>query len=135
MSILSPHLMGVIAFLLLQGLFALTWESLFQPATLETPWFLGSRKAILVTQVVLGALALIQALRGSRWRQRFVDAVLMAAGVMAAVVALFFLLGPDRLMIGPTDLWPVVLTSAFLLLAPAILAGAFLGGYLRDRKK
>lgn len=129
---LGPAGLGVVAFLALQGLFALTWERLFQPATLETPWFLGSRAAIVVTQATLGLLALGLALRASSWRERFVDFALTTAGVMGAMTALFFLLGPEKLMVGATDLWPVVLTSALLLLGPAILAGTLLGGYLRS---
>ncbi len=132
---LGPAELGALAFLLLQGFFALAWERLFQPASLETPWFLGSRAAIVVTQVALGVLALSLAARASSWPKRFADGALMIAGVMAAIVALFFLIGPAKLMTGPTDLWPVVLVSAFLLLAPAVLAGTLLGGYLKSLQK
>ena len=131
----GPAGLGVVALLVLQLFFALTWGSLFREAELETPWFLGSKASIVVTQVTLAGLVSFLALRGSSWRERFADAGLMIAGVMAAVAALFFAIGPARLMVGPTDLWPVVLASAFLLLAPAIVAGTLLGGYLRDLRK
>lgn len=123
------------AFLALQVFFALTWGWLFRSATLETPWFLGSRPSIVLTQVVFGLLAAIQAARASTWRERFASAALMTGGAMAALVALFLLLGPSNLMVGPTDLWPVVLASSLLLLGPAIVAGALLGGYRRGSKK
>lgn len=122
--------LGVVAFLALQGFFALTWDRLFQPAMIETPWFMGSKPAIVATQAVLALLAFALALRASSWRERFADLGLMTAGVMAAVTALFVLIGPEALMVGPVRLWPVVLASALLLLAPAILAGTLLGGYL-----
>ncbi len=132
---LGPTGLGIVCFLVLQAFFVLTWERLFQPATLETPWFLGSKASIVVTQLALGLVALILALRARSWRQRFTEAGLMTAGVMAAAIAVFFLLGPARLMVGPPELWPVALVSALLLLAPAILAGTLLGGYLARMTK
>lgn len=132
---LGPAGLGVVCFLVLQAFFALTWERLFQPATLETPWFLGSKASIVVTQLAVALVALILALRARSWRQRFTEAGLMAAGVMAAAIAVFFLLGPAKLMVGPPELWPVALVSALLLLGPAVLAGALLGGYLAGLQK
>ena len=55
---------------------------------------------------------------------------MLAFGAMTALAGLFFLIGPERLMVGPTSLWPVVLASAFWLLFPAIVGGTLLGGYL-----
>ncbi len=132
----APFLAGVAAFLACHGLLALAWERFLQPeAALETPWFLASKTGIVATQVALGLVALILALRAASWRNRFNEAGLMAAGVMAAVTALFFVLGPARLLVGPPELWPVALVSALLLLAPAILAGTLLGGYLARTTK
>ncbi len=123
---------GAVLFLLLHVFFALTWERLFPGATLETPWFLGSSRSIVATQVTLGLAAAIGGLRQPAWRERFRNAGLLTFGALAAAAVVFFALGPARLMVGPTDLWPVVLTSAFLLLAPAALAGTLLGGYVRS---
>jgi uncharacterized membrane protein len=123
--------LGAGGFAVLQLFLNLSWELWFQPSTLETPWFLGSPRAIVVTQVALGALGLARALRrGSTWRIRIVEAGWTTVGVMVALTTAFFWIGPERLMVGPTRLWPVVLSSSFLLLAPAILAGTLLGGHL-----
>ncbi len=147
MSLLRPFLrlgpsgLGALVFMGLHLFFALTWGSLFQSSTLEAPWFLGSRASIVVTQAAVGVLALGFAARARGWRERFAAAGLITAGVMTALVAVFFALGPENVMVGPVRLWPVALASAFLLLAPAILAGTLLGGYLhaylppRDRRE
>lgn len=127
---MGPALIGAGLFLLLHVFFALTWDRLFQPARLEVPWFLGSPASLVVTQVATGVVAAVLAIRRSSWRERLRDAALTLAGVMAAAAALFFAVGPARLMVGPPHLWPVVLVSVLLLLTPAILAGTLLGGFL-----
>ena len=124
--------MGAGVFLALHVFFALTWDSLFQPATLRTPWFLGSKAAILVTQVAMGLVALGFAWSAADWRIRLTELSLTIVGAMAAAATLFFVLGPANLMVGPTHLWPVALASAVLLVGPAILAGTLLGGTLHS---
>lgn len=126
---LVPAGLGAGVFLACHGFFALTWDRLFESSVLETAWFLGSKTSIVTTQAALGVAALALAARAPSWRRRLEGFGLMTAGVMVAVAGLFFAIGPGRLMVGPTDLWPVVLVSALLLLAPAILAGTLLGGY------
>lgn len=123
---------GAVGFLALHTAFELGWESLFQPAALDRPWFMASKSSLIATQVTVGLLACGLALREvASWRRRLWEAALLVFGAMSAVIALFFLIGPGELMVGPTDLWPLSLAAAFFLIAPATLAGTLLGGFLR----
>ena len=123
--------LGAAAFLGLHAVFEIGWERLFQPAALDRAWFMASKSSLIATQATLGLLACALAVRDERgWRRRFWEAGLLSFGAMVAVVVLFAAIGPSELMVGPSDLWPLALAAAFFLIAPAILAGMLLGGFV-----
>lgn len=124
--------LGAAVFFFVHGVLELGWQRLFQPAALERAWFMASKSALVTTQVALGTVAMLTALRSpGRWRAWLRDSALLAVGALGAVVALFVAIGPSELMVGPVRLWPVSLAAALLLLGPAVLAGTLLGGFLR----
>ncbi len=105
---------------------------LLGPSALDRPWFLGSRKALATTQLALGLVAAVVAFRRPPlWREWLGSAAYLAFGAVAAMAGLFFAIGPAELMLGPTRLWPLSLAAAAFLLAPAVLAGSLLGGFLK----
>lgn len=124
-------LAGVVVFAALHLFYAATWRRLFAPAALELAWFMGSRRAILVTQAVLFAVAFVGGLRPVPARRRAVEAGSFAAGLVAAMATAFFVLGPERLLVGPARLWPVALLSGGLLMLAPVALGAALAGWLR----
>lgn len=127
--------LGASTFLLSHAVVELGWERWLAPTVLDRPWFLGSRRALVLTQSVLGVVALAVGLRQSRTSGgRVSDAAALAAGVLLALTGAFAAIGPDSLLRGPASLWPVALLSAGLLVVLPIAAGVLLAAFLRPRR-
>ena len=127
-------LLGAGLFVALELLFVATWELWFQPARIEAPWFLGSRKAVIVTQTSFGLASLALGL-GARWpwRRRLEAGSTFAVGAVVAMVVVFSLLGAERLLLGPTRLWPIALAAGATILALPVLAGTLAAGLLSGK--
>jgi hypothetical protein len=116
---------GAAAFASLHFLFSATWDEWFMPHELAQPWFLGSRRSAMVSQILLALLAFLTSIGGRRsWQARLAESAALAGGAVAAMCATFALLGPVRLLTGPARLWPVALGAASLMLVLPIAAGS-----------
>ncbi len=125
----KPLALGAAAFMLLHLGLHLTWDRWFEPARIEVPWLLASRRSVLASQLYVGLMAgLLGVLQPGSWTHRLGDGALLAAGFVGALAVAFFLLGPERLMEGPPELWPVVLGSAVVLFGGPIAAATLLAG-------
>jgi len=104
----------------------------FVEAEIDQPWFLATRKSLIVTQIAFGMAALAISLgRASNWRERFRGGGALAAGALVALAGTFWIVGPEKLMLGSTHLWPLALLAATVLLVLPVLAGTLLGGFFR----
>ncbi len=129
---MAPAIVGGLSFFMLHAVFVATWQTWFTGSALEQPWFLGSRRSIVVSQIALFGVALAVGLMGSgSWLQRFRVGGVFLGGVLGSMACLLFILGPEKLMEGPTRLWPMVLISGLLLVGPAVLVGTWLAGLVK----
>jgi len=97
------------------------WFLLRAPIHAGSPWVLEPNPGIVIALLIhfVGTLLFSFALRpgGSGY-------VAFAAGVAIAVAVMLF-------MVGPGNLWPIVLVINWVFLAPALAVGFATGGFLR----
>lgn len=122
---------GAAVFVLLHLLFSLTWQEWFKPHELAQPWFLGSRRSAIVSQLVLTLLSFLISIGGRRtWQARLAESGALAGGTVAAMCVTFALLGAKKLLTGPARLWPVAIGAASLMLVLPIAVGTLAASLL-----
>jgi hypothetical protein len=115
---------GAAAFLAAHGVEVWLWRSAFAPSGDSTPWFLNSGRAVAFTAAcLLLASAVHAALRRGPQGARgsaVAPGLASAAGAWVAMAAVLAVLGPG-------NIFPIVLAAGALIAAAACTAGAFLG--------
>ena len=116
---------GFGTFVLLHVFFALTWNSLFKWHSVDVPWFLNSGASIVLTLTVLFVVSLIAGLcvHVSR-RTRLLAGLGMWGGANIAMIVVLFVLGPG-------NMWPIVIVMASLLMTPAVALGTALASLVQ----
>jgi len=121
MTWLRNLILGGAAFTAAHALEVYRWRDWFDPSNTSGPWFLNNGSAVTLTSAtVVGAAALSAMLWARSGRQASRSALEVAGGAALAMTITLF-------VVGPGNIFPIVLATGTMILAVSALLGGWLG--------
>jgi hypothetical protein len=121
-SLIVPGVVGFLVFAALQSFLSMTWDRLFAWSQVSQAWWLNSGPAAALT--LSAAFLATSIVLASRRIPLVSGALAMGCGLgLGMAVAL--------LLVGPGNLWPIVLGMGWALLGAAVLLGSLVAAVLR----
>ena len=106
---------GAVTFLSIHLFLVLTWERWFLFMKDHTAWWMETTRSMAVTLIVVFLVAFASFLRRSR--SPWPEGLAMLAGIGLSMTIILFLIGPG-------NLWPIVLVFGLALTGEALFLGA-----------